>query len=173
MAKVMIVSRTFPKHHKRAGEDTNFVPKIWNSLGYPGKITMKGLEDEFYSWQHKEMNPYDKNHTVRAGSYWKEGELMSLRVWSGTPYRSKQIKIYEDLSIKKIYKLEIISTDNGILFIFDGELIDIRKLAHNDGLNVADLHSWFIDDPKYKGEFVGQVIVWNEKVLKEYGGNNV
>ena len=72
----LIISKHFPKSHPRAGEPTEFLQKI---------------ED------------YDKVHTIRANyDFWKKrfekivkGEAyLSIRVWSGVPYKSKQVEIY-------------------------------------------------------------------------------
>jgi hypothetical protein len=81
--KVIIVSKVFPKKHPSAGYPTYFVQKILNSL-LPKKykpITEIG-------------NP-PKHHTIRAGHRWKVGEMASIRVWTGLPYRSKQNEIVQ------------------------------------------------------------------------------
>jgi len=164
MARVMIVSRNFPKHHKRAGESTMFVEKIWESLGYPKRITMNGLEQEFYNWNKVKHQYMMKHHTIMSGFSRKVGEKISLRIWSGKPYRSKQITIYDDIEIKKIYNIEIMTTEDGVFFVINNVIRNINTISNNDGLNYKDLLSWFVDDPKYNLYFSGQIICWNEIV---------
>ena len=131
---VLTLSQNFPKTHKRAGEETQFVSKIFNG---------------------------EKIHTIRANyELWekrinevKEGKaILSLRFWSGKPYNSKQVEFCQldkdsgigiqgvifdicDWSIAHIYtKGEI---DTKLLFP------SYVKLSKNDGLSVEDFKEWF------------------------------
>lgn len=152
MSKVITFSRNFPSYHKRKGEPTYFVEKLYASLGYD-------VSDE-----ERNFNPRlsldrfsPKHHTIRSGNRWKVGDKFSPRVWSGKPYQSKQQIIAPDITIKKIWDIE---TDINGMFILNGFYFDVTGgfFSENDGLNADDLLNWF---PMGK-IFKGQVICWNE-----------
>lgn len=116
---VLIVSERFPKTHKKAGENT----------GFPEAISA-GL----------------KIHTIRSNyKFWKKrvkkinsGEaVLSLRVWSGNPYNSKQkeIAVFTQIGIEKIKYLRP-------SFYIDGKKLNVEKLAKNDGLSSEDFYEW-------------------------------
>ena len=114
---VITISKHFLTTHKRAGEETNFKKKFLNG---------------------------EKIHTIRVNlPLWEkrikeaqEGRaVLSVRQWTGKPYRSKQVEIAR------------LTAENGIgvqqLDIFDFmrpakvdicQLVDLRDLANNDGL---------------------------------------
>lgn len=72
----------------------------------------------------------------------KPGDKISLRAWSGKPYRSKQ-EVLREAIIEEILPVEI--TDDGP--ILDGiELwgLEIRLFAENDGFDTwEDMCEWF------------------------------
>lgn len=169
MAKVRTLSRYFPKGHINEKEPTYFVEKVLFSLGkdyksnrfllelielnkeniFLGKITEQQVIDFFESLVDISE---EKRHTIRNGQLIKNGEKISLRVWSKKPYHSTQIIIHPDIVVytrqfKKegddIYVDDIKLTENGI-----------SNLAKWDGLTYNQLFSWF------KGDFIGQVIIW-------------
>jgi hypothetical protein len=131
---VLIVSRFFPKTHPAAGEPTNFIPNILAKV---------------------------KKHTIRKNyDYWKKaveevqaGEaVISVRVWTADPYRSKQQQI-EELQFRQgsqigVEKL-IISGANYIVEQPSGGQVTIpfKTLAVNDGLKPLDFMEWF-DKPQ-------------------------
>ena len=123
---VITLSKYFPLTHMRAGIETHFKEKILCS---------------------------EKIHTIR-GNYelWEkrikevqEGRaVLSIRQWTGKPYRSKQVEI------------AMLTAENGIgiqrLDIFDfmrpakvdsSQLVDLTDLANNDGLSFSDWYYWF------------------------------
>lgn len=169
MAKVRTLSRFFPKGHINEKEPTYFVEKVLFSLGkdyksngfllelielnkeaiFLGKITEQQVINFFESLV--EISE-EKRHTIRMGKLIKDGDKISLRVWSKKPYHSTQIIIHPDIPVytrtfKKqgndIYVDGIKLTENGI-----------SNLAKWDGLTYNSLYSWF------KVDFVGQVIIW-------------
>ncbi len=128
---VITVSKTFQGKHPKKGLKTNFKTKIKNGT---------------------------KIHTIRANKkYWekivkqvnKGIAILSLREWSGKPYKSKQVEI------KKFTKLGFET-----ITIFDkGKTVaiiskypkllsekEIKVLAANDGLSVKDFTAWFQKD---------------------------
>lgn len=97
-----------------------------------------------------------KLHTIRANySYWKKRideiqkgkAVLSIRKWSGKPYRSEQIEICklgkdDDIGVQKIEFL-----DGGVATIVESKLPyhGLIELATNDGLSLGDFKSWFKD----------------------------
>lgn len=163
--KYIMCSRTFPKEHRKAGQPTHFVEKIEACLAdiIPGW----GMSKTFtlHEWEPYYNCTMPKGHTIRAGSRFKPGEMASLRVWSGAPYRSKQIE-FAQVEVKKVWSIEI----NEFWFV-NGRILerdDVVALAKNDGLSYEDFIDWSAIHPKKTGAiFNGQIICWNDSI--EYG----
>ena len=116
--KVITLSKVFMQNHPRAGQPTGFRDKVLNG---------------------------DKIHTLRVNknSYYKDGDVVSLREWTGMPYRSPQDVIMDGVTIGV-----------GLVFITRGirlatvryglvsKLISIARLAANDGLTEDDFLEW-------------------------------
>lgn len=184
MSKVIMVSRTFPATHPRKGEPTHFVEKIWKSF------SVKALGETFYLCMDddcRELNknaPYSlvsdfllslnkysnadnevhpKHHTIRAGKRWKDGDTASLRIWSGKPYRSKQIIIASDVKITvkdiEINKLWQVWIDGELVgdFRWPKQFDKLISLCENDGVSSQDLTDWF----KNRLPLGGQILCWN------------
>lgn len=129
----LIISEWFPQSHPRAGEPTRFFLAV-----HSGK----------------------KKHTIRNNPEWWQpriekvaaGEaLLSLRQWSGIPYRSKQRKVW---NVAKYHcpGIEYIKRSHtiGEFIISDGtgfSAFPAREIAKNDGLEVEDFLDWFQDWP--------------------------
>jgi hypothetical protein len=179
MSKVITFSKAFPSYHQRKGEPTYFVEKIWESLILGEEISISkccelsrqtGIGE--YTMNTISKIKFDpKHHTIRAGHRFKEGDWFSPRVWSGKPYRSKQIIIAPDIQVKKVLEFEI--KHFGIL---DQCLVTIDNvvprnskltlLANNDGLSFQDFNDWFVLSPSFVKlqQFNGQIICWNEDI---------
>lgn len=125
-----MLSTKFAKDHPKAGEPTEFVEKVESK---------------------------DKIHTIRENyEYWRErfkkinkGEAyLSLRTWTGLPYRSKQeefLKLYntDGIGIEKLIMDELGAFANDAV-------VWEKTLADNDGLIYTDFKEWFKnpkDDP--------------------------
>ena len=131
----------FPTTHIRAGEPT-------------------GFKDKFLAaFMHEECK-WKKLHTIRANyELWKKrfekienGEAcLSIRQWTGKPYRSKQVEIARMTSEDGIglQELRIVNEkDKGrgiMLGYVDGEQKSdfIHTLSKNDGLSFNDWLEWF------------------------------
>jgi hypothetical protein len=124
---VLMVAKTFQKSHPRAGEPTLFPDHILN-----GK----------------------KIHTIRANyDGWKKkvdainaGEaILSIRTWTGKPYRSKQETILEltEVGIERSL-ININFKDVKVGDIFP----NVSILSGNDGLSSTDFWNWFPDYQK-------------------------
>jgi hypothetical protein len=122
---VLTISEKFPKTHPKSGEPTNFLLSI---------------------------KYYDKIHTIR-GNYdlWSKrfekinaGEaVLSVRVWEGKPYNSKQREIFRydyrrNIGIEKVTFRDYLYDIN-----VNGSSVDVDDLAKNDGLSYADFEHWF------------------------------
>ena len=168
MSRPIMFSRVFPSYHPKKGEPTLFVEKIWKSLAGTNcewdlqnfMVVTKLLELQLPIMHHA-----PKHHTIRAGHRWKIGDNFSPRVWSGIPYRSKQIIIAPDIEIKKIWDIKIVGFNiyiNKVQLIGHSTHEPYVELANNDGLLINDFWDWF--DQKYAEPFDGQIICWNESV---------
>lgn len=184
MAKVLMLSRVFPKYHPKAGKPTDFVEQFWNSFN----LTLKKYDEEFiYSsdlFDLQLFNPKLKNgfilsdfrkslksqvtlkskkrYTIRKGNRFKKGDFFSPRVWSNKPYNSKQIIIDHDREVLETFEIKITKDHqiyiNGIWHCAYGSGA-YNDLAENDGLKPEDFKAWFNDLP-----FEGQIICWNQNV---------
>lgn len=154
-------SRVFPVYHTKKGEPTFFVEKILKSINsskIQSKLIVQDALSIFNSENYLGCNP--KNHTIRSGNRFKKGDFFSPRVWSDKPYKSKQIILFEDVEVLKVWNIEI---DENKCFYIEGKLLSVgyeKILASNDGLSIEDLESWFSKLP-----FSGQIICWSDSVL--------
>ena len=136
---VITLSRHFLANHKRAGEETHFKEKF---------LLGQGLTDY-------DTPSMAKIHTIRANyPLWEkrikevqEGRaLLSIRQWTGKPYRSKQVEIARltNKEVGGVQKLEF--TDNRLRFPYvDDNWENMTTLAENDGLSLEDWEEWFRD----------------------------
>lgn len=148
---VLIVSTDYPKTHKLAGEKTHFPEKILNNeFIYP-------LSDAITEWDLSGFEP--KLHTIRANFLLWEKRIwevhlgkaeLSIRIWSGKPYNSKQIEICRLTHRNRIgvQKIEFSASGlMGMIKIDDGfpenGSYSISELAKNDGLSLEDFKEWF------------------------------
>lgn len=166
--KYIMCSRTFPAGHPRKGEPTFFVEQILNAIlprGVNGIVDRNGISPAILPL----INDFvlldgrtEKRHTIRPGNRFKPGDMVSLRVWSDKPYRSKQIE-FAQVEVKKVWEIEISAfwfINNSIL-----EHEKVIELAKNDGLEYDDFISWFNIHPKKNNEvFRGQIICWSNEV---------
>ena len=165
MSKVITFSRFFPATHKEKGKPTYFVEKFWKGLqtiGYSEPpyffSELTGLSTVISGEDYNHATP--KLHTIRSGNRFKVGDYFSPRVWSGMPYKSKQIIIAEDIKVQQIYDITFCQKDEFLQvgeynFYPNGYEEMILKLAKNDGLTVEQFKNWF-DKP-----FTGQIICWS------------
>ena len=126
---VITLSRYFLAKHSKAGEPTNFKEKF-----------LKG----------------EKVHTIRANySLWEKriGEVedgkavLSIRQWTGKPYRSKQVEIARLTAANGvgIQRLRFLGDNFNGGYIRNGVYPSDKILAKNDGLSLADWEEWFRD----------------------------
>jgi hypothetical protein len=123
---VVTVSKFFPGFHPKKGEETGFVEKILSG---------------------------EKIHTIRGNlELWEkriaevqEGKaVLSLRYWSGKPYRSPQVEFKQLTSVDGVGIQEIefyreICTNTLVDYFSE----NYSKIAQNDGLGRGDYVDWF------------------------------
>lgn len=118
---VLIISQKFPKTHKKSGKATYF------QINIKEKIKIHTIRKNCQLWE-KRIKEVEKGNAV-----------LSVRVWTGLPYRSKQREIFQ---FTKNDGVGIEKLDYGI-----GNYPD---LAYNDGLLRQDFSDWFKDADKTK-----------------------
>lgn len=151
---VLLVSRTYPKGHKREGEPTYFVEKILNN----GDILP--TSDALIERKWKIVGFINKFHTCRRNyELWakrikevQEGKaILSLRYWQDE--RGRSVKGNEQVEFARLGKdsgvgVQKLSFDEGSLMqtyanINNDYNVNIWNLAKNDGLSIEDFKDWF------------------------------
>ena len=120
---VLMVSTKFPAYHIRKGQETNFPYKIKKGT----KIhTLRG---NYENW-------YQRIKQINLGF-----KYLSVRIWTGMPYRSKQKEIarFEKVGIQKC----VLTAHDVHIFDAEGKIPSKSLLAKNDGLTNPDFESWF------------------------------
>lgn len=130
---VLMLSTVFPKRHPKAGEPTNFNTQICETK-------IHTIRANFELWKKRFEDIEDG---------WAE---LSVRIWSGKPYKSKQIEIAKLTKYDDEIGIQRLSFARGELYtpVIDedklgGRGIDVINLAKNDGLSLTDWESWFKD----------------------------
>lgn len=198
MSRVITFSEFYPKYHPKAGEPTFFVEKVLLSMNYLHTLGLRYFllnNPEVYGkYMHRALCSDDiipKYHTIRRGNRWKVGDWFSPRIWSGKPYRSKQIQFAPDIQVKKVWKLVVRASTHSSWVCFSIGSYDetqwvhlmgtteTNRLALNDGLEPKDFKDWFripsmekrqkqnddIEISNWKDIiFSGQIICWNDKI---------
>ena len=125
---MLVLSTVFGRGHKRVGQPTHFV---------------------------ESMQAGTKLHTIRANTeLWRRraakidaGEMeLSIRVWSGRPYRSQQVEVAR-LTQLHVQSIEAVmgATDALPRVWIDGqEVADVEQVARNEGLELADWVGLFL-----------------------------
>ena len=133
---VLTVSRYFPGTHKRKGEETFFVDRI-------------------LAGQTIDSNMWKKIHTIRANyELWakrikevQEGKaILSIRYWSGKPYNSKQVEIFQLDQNSGCGVQRLVCKSNCIYYptVLENPLIlSYIEISKNDGLSPEDFKEWF------------------------------
>lgn len=138
---VIMIAQKFPAGHPRAGQPTNFAKRIRTredvgGIGI-GLYKIHTIRENFPLWQKRFAE-------IEAGK-----ACLSLRIWEGTPYRSKQIEL-EKLTAKDgigLQELKLIPPKNEHMRFYtthvDGRYIYSPIIANGDGLLLPDWDAWF------------------------------
>jgi len=164
MSRVITFSRTFPSYHPRKNELTYFVERIWDATMVPSQDDFPGLNDERINYAFLEpARSFPKHHTIRRGHRFKPGDKFSPRVWSGMPYRSKQIAIAPDIEVVKTWDFAIDAHGNYLIDGKKGSFNTLLNIAENDGFEALDdFELWF--NVKLHQTFDGQIICWSDLI---------
>lgn len=143
---VITLSSVFPTTHPRKGKGTAFAPAFRNGQ------TCRKCKENSQTMCVGECFSISKIHTIRANfPLWEKriaqiqnGEaVLSIRQWTGKPYRSKQVEIARLSSEDGVGIQELRLTDLSRPTTISGEQVELPTLARNDGLNFNDWFYWF------------------------------
>jgi hypothetical protein len=148
MKAVVLLSKTFFPQHPKAGEKTDFRSKIANS------VVCKDCDDACDICEHYGSKGRGRKiHTCRKNyAYWQDkidrlkevGGVLSVRQWTGNPYRSTQERIIDiPAKIVGVQKLTIEYGKQKFIPRIDNEVVHLPDLARNDGLDTYDFIDWF------------------------------
>ena len=125
---VLTLSKVFPKTHKRAGEPTGF-DLLFTHNEYFYKIHT--IRANYPLWEQRISE-------IQAGR-----AVLSVRQWTGKPYRSKQVEIgiltaKDGVGIQMLKMIDLFRPT-----IINGHKVELPDLAANDGLSFNDWYEWF------------------------------
>lgn len=122
---VLTVSQKFPTTHKKSGQSTGFPLAIKHN----NKIhTIRGNYD---LWAKR----FEKINAGKA--------ILSVRIWEGKPYASKQLEIFKYDYTHKIGIEKLEDPTNFVFALIEGKQINWDLVAKNDGLSFEDFCEWF------------------------------
>lgn len=143
---VITLSSVFPTTHPRKGKGTAFAPSFRNGQ------TCRKCKENTPALCMGECFSVRKIHTIRANyPLWKKriaqiqnGEaILSIRQWTGKPYRSKQVEIARLTAEDGVGIQELKLTDLSKPTTISGGRVELPTLAKNDGLSFGDWFNWF------------------------------
>jgi hypothetical protein len=158
---VLMVAKYFPAGHPRAGQETGFRESIELAISGKRRVTFTTYRRIGKGAGNMTMDEDGgKLHTIRTNyDLWarraekiNRGEaVLSLRQWSGKPYRSRQEEFLrlEKIGVQKVYTgwmpgLQGIKFVKYIAFhVYDTGITSRQTLAQNDGLSFDDFVNWF------------------------------
>lgn len=108
---VLMISKIFPQNHKRVGDQTLFEKKIISG------VKIHTIRNNYKLWKDRSWKINNKQ------------AYLSLREWTGLPYRSKQ---------KEIMRLHSLFVEP-----CNFEALNLNELAKNDGLARKDFDDFF------------------------------
>lgn len=139
----IILATRFPVGHCFEGEPTGFEDKLHTALGC--KLNA-GKYDECSQFCMRKLHTIRTNYEAwekRFEKIYRDEAVLSIRVWEGRPYHSKQREIVR-LSRKDgigLQKLDTIQVPSNYAFINHTPVI-YKKLAQNDGLSMWAWYHW-------------------------------
>ena len=138
---VLMVAREFPQTHQRKGEATNFVDSIKLQIAFGGNGKKHTIRKNYPLWE-KRINEVLEGNAI-----------ISLRYWSGKPYKSPQVEFatldkdsgcgVQLLRFPAISICERKETPLSVLIDKAKSIYNIDLVAENDGLSLEDFKSWF------------------------------
>lgn len=143
---VITLSQVFPKGHKRSGEPTKF------RAAFQSGQTCSKCKKRNPAMCTGECFSGLKIHTIRANyPLWlkritevQQGKaVLSVRQWTGKPYRSPQEEIAMLTSENGLGVQELKMIDLFRPTTINGNRVELPDLAANDGLSFNDWYDWF------------------------------
>lgn len=144
---VITLSKRFPAGHNRAGDLTFFHEALSNALhNTEATLTVDDADDTSIQIYERKI------HTIRANyPFWakriaevERGEAcLSIRQWTGKPYRSKQVEIARLTKEDGVGIQKVELTNDLAECITGGRHYSYVDIARNDGLHPADWLDWF------------------------------
>jgi len=140
---VIMLAKTFPATHPRAGEPTRFDEKILDGIK---KVEM-GTEPstwKIHTIRHNYILWRNRMEEVAVGR-----AFLSLRQWSGRPYHSHQVELFKLTHENGVGLQHLIVFGPDFFFETEGDSRERLKfgrtedLAENDGLSINDFDRWF------------------------------
>ncbi len=134
---VIMLSQRFLAAHPRHGEETGFVKKFRNQKIH----TMRG---DLPYWEKR----FQKINSGEA--------CLSIRIWEGEPYKSRQIEIArltreDGISLQRLEFISVGENSYSCSQVkIDGRVYDTNLVAQCDGLSRQDWLDWFFGNPKYE-----------------------
>lgn len=143
---VITLSQFFPTGHKRAGEPTKF------RAAFQSGQTCSKCKKRNPAMCTGECFSGLKIHTIRANyPLWLKRitevqqckAVLSVRQWTGKPYRSPQEEIAmltseDGLGIQELKMIDLFRPTT-----INGNRVELPDLAANDGLSFNDWYDWF------------------------------
>ncbi|MCH5305348.1 MAG: hypothetical protein J1E79_02575 [Rikenella sp.] len=130
---VITLSERFPVNHTRRGEQTDFRRKFMNALH--GNF----LEQKLHTIRANAPLWAERIKEIKAGS-----ACLSVRQWTGQPYRSRQIELARLTAADGIGgQLLFLDCSCRDFCLVDHKAIRTRLIARNDGLSFEDWKEWF------------------------------
>lgn len=131
---VITLSKVFPKGHPKQGEPTGFEEAILNAINgidRAGHKKIHTIRANYGLWLKRFMD-------IEAGN-----AILSIRQWTGAPYRSKQREIAwlskeDGIGIQRLQLVDLFRATT-----IEGRKIELPDLARNDGLTFDDWYQWF------------------------------
>ena len=133
---VITLSRCFLANHKRAGEETHFKDKFLLGQGLtdydiPSIAKLHTIRANYPLWE-KRLKEVQNGHAV-----------LSIRQWTGKPYRSKQVEIARLTTANGVGVQKLELTNDFTECIVGDHRYSYVSVAKNDGLHPADWLDWF------------------------------
>ena len=123
---VITLSQYFLATHKRAGDPTDFKEKFLSG-------------EKIHT-----IRPYYPLWEKRIKEVQEGRAVLSIRQWTGKPYRSKQMEIATLTAENGVGLQRLEFTDCRLRFPYtDSEWTSMVSLAKNDGLSLNDWVGWF------------------------------
>ncbi|MDE7441657.1 MAG: hypothetical protein K2M69_05790 [Muribaculaceae bacterium] len=131
---ILTLSKTFPKSHKRSGELTGFESALLNALNdadSTGQRKLHTIRANYELWEHRFAE-------INSGK-----AVLSIREWTGSPYRSKQREIIalgkdDGIGLQALYLTDLMRPGK-----IEGNEIRLPLIAMFDGLSFNDWFYWF------------------------------